>query len=250
MENDEKLIRYNLTHTLGNLAASVIMRVPPFDRLPLQKEIVLYQYEKYLLYVDEIEPPLRVRVLTMMVEHAKWVIQERLGPGKDSFNSIYPQHVETKNVFADWILRKEGPRPPLPLMRVLPMEKINVSSIIRQVMKERMPEFKYDRSLGNSTVTSFSIPICGDNKIFITVDKGTWRRFLDFAFCIHWPRSYFDIAVFFSNSQSRYEFNNEEELVTGVNKALDVIEVLLPHFVDRVTESLKLRGQPLKKEEE
>jgi hypothetical protein len=247
MEDDEKIIRCSLALTLGDLAESVIMRVPPFDRLPLQKEVVSYHYEKYLQYVDEIDTQLRTRVLAMLVEHARWDIQERLGPGKDSFNSIYPQHVETKHAFVYWILQKEGPRPHIPLMVIYPMEKINVSATIREIMKKRMPEFKYDRRLGSA---SFSIPISGNNKIFIDADRGTWRRFINCALCIHWPRSYFDIAVFFSNAQSKYEYNNEGELVTGVNKALDVIEVLLPHFVDRVTESLKLRGQPLKKEEE
>mgnify|MGYP000858752280 FL=1 len=242
MEADEQTIRRDLACTLSAMAESVMKREPPFDRMPLQPEVAPYLYRKYLQYFDELEVLLRDRVYASLAEHARWDIQMRLGLEKRGFNFIYPQHVDAKKDFMAWILEKEGPRPPVPPLQVFPMSKFNMREVITKTVLKRMPELRPDKMFREPSTTVFSIPILYKNKIFLIADKGTNRKFIDIYFCIYYPESYFDIAIFFSNSQSHYEYSSEDDVVTGMNKALDIIEILFPQFVDRVKKVLS-RGQ-------
>lgn len=238
MEADEQTIRRDLAYTLSAMAESVMKREPPFDRLPLQPEVAPYLYRKYLQYFDELEVSLRERVFASQIEYARWDIQLKLGLEKRPFNDLHPQHVDTDKDFMEWILKKEGPLPPAPPSRGIPMGKFNMREIIVKTVLGRIPELKPDRALREPSNAVFSIPILDKNKIFLIADKGTWRKFIGIKFCIYYPRAYFDIATFFSNSQSHYKYSCEDDVVKGMNKALDIIEILFPQFVDRVKKVL------------
>jgi len=110
-------------------------------------------------------------------------------------------------------------------------------------MRERKPEFSYDKAEAEPGVIPFSMPWLVDNKVYIIADKGTKREFLDFSFGVEYPKFYCDIANFFAGGQSWYDYETEEDLLRGVNKALDLIDILLPHFLDRVKKVLEEYGE-------
>jgi hypothetical protein len=238
MEDYENSIRQNLACTLGDLSEVIIRRLPPFDTLSLQNEVMPYFYMKYLQYFDEVEVSLREQILARLIDYARWEIKSMFVRGIESFNLLYPEHVETSKTFKRWITQKEGLKSSSQGGTQPSIKNLKIIMIIKRVMCERMPAFKYDKSIYIPGTVPFSNKFLGDNNILIMADTGTKRRFINFMLGIHYPRAFIDIANFFGKSQSIYEYSSEEEASAGVNKALDMIEILLPHFVERVQKTL------------
>lgn len=238
MDDKEKRIRHALAQSLGDLAESIIRRDPPYGDIPIQQEVMGFTYKKYLQYYDEIDISLRQRILDMLIATARWKIKSMLIKDSYRFDFIYPEHVEIARRFEEWITNKEGQTPNIivSLPKSIP-KSINLNIIIKRIMTLRMPLFNYDKSLCNPGQVCFSTSLL-NNKVGIIVDKGIKRYFIDLMFCIHWPRSYFDIASFFAGSQSRFKYNSSEDLIAALNKALDLVDVLFPTFADRVKDTL------------
>ena len=57
---------------------------------------------------------------------------------------------------------------------------------------------------------------------------------MTFDIGIEKPKFFLDIANLFSRSQSRYWYNSSEELIKQVHKALDLIDLIMPHFLERI----------------
>lgn len=244
MEDYEKRIRAELVETLGILSEKLIRREPPFDTLPLQHEIIPYFYEKYLEYFDEIEIDLRSKILERLVDYAKWQIRSMLIRGIPSFNSLYPDHVDTGSAFKQWIRHREEHNVSIPRNIAQLDVNFKMSRVIKHVMKQRMPLFEYDKSVYIPGTVPFSKVFLSNNKIFIIADIGTKRQFVDFMIGLDSPRLFIDIANFFGKAQSVYEYSSEQEATIAVNKALDMIEVLLPYFAEKVEKTLLLQQFP------
>ena len=145
MRDFEKNIRRKLAEALGSLGESIIRRDSPFDSMPLQPEVVPYYYQKYVQYLDDIEEPLKTRILQKEIDHVRWLLESDIVGFRAPFIELYPQHVETDKVFSEWISSKESPRP---VVREGPPssieEKIRVAQIIKGIVKSRRPEFSHD----------------------------------------------------------------------------------------------------------
>jgi hypothetical protein len=237
MDSHEKKLRTRLARSLGDMAEGIIKREPPFDEIPFQDEATDKLFKKYLEYFDELETPFRQSILSMFIDSARESF--KMGARVDeigSFNSRHPQHVETGDQFVSWIKNREGHIETVNLS-LGPTPPIKVTAVIKRVMQERLQEFKFEKGVMPGAI-AFSKPILTDNKVYVLVDKGTQRQFIDFMIGLKWPESYFDIAEFFCRGQSWYGYNSEEELIAGVSKAMDLVEALLPHFVDRAEKAL------------
>jgi|GEM_PF-3022758 len=243
MDDREKKTRYHLTRTLGDLAESIIRRVPPFDRVEFQPEVLSNLHGKYIEYSDEIESSMKQRILLMLIDSARWEIKNTIIGGSKSFESIYPEHLETEKIFKEWIIEKECKQIKSTDISVYATAKgIKINRIIRKVVKERFPDFKYGKIKNMPEIMPFAMSIFDGNRVYLVVDKDIRRKCLEFMIGINYPRFYFNPSILFSNTQSAYKYNTEKEANDAVNKALDVIDVILPHLLTRLREALEKFG--------
>ena len=87
---------------------------------------------------------------------------------------------------------------------------------------------------GLQGLITFSKRMGNDNSFYLLVDKGTKRFFLDFFVGINTPRIIIDIAYFFNGSQSMYRYHSLESLKCSINKAIDLLERILPTFENEI----------------
>jgi hypothetical protein len=238
MDNKEKEIRTRIAEEMGRLSEAILRREHPFDTLSAQSEVMPHLYIKYLQYYNDLEEGFRRSIFTSLVDQAKWQFHDVLLGTPQRFNSLYPQHVSTQKLFGIWIDQREGPQGPIILhARSLP-EGTKVNQIVKRVLKKRKPEFSYEKSFGVPGLIVFSKRLDTDNRVYLAVDRGTMRRSLSFLLGLAKPRLLLDVASFFSNSQSWYRYTSAEEVESSVNKALDLIEKLLPYFEGKVKRAL------------
>ena len=167
MTKEEKELRYRIAETLGELAEEILRRKAPFDKLPLQEEVAGSLYMKYCEYYDEIDEVLKEKFIGLEVECSKYLIRDSLIGEKEAFVSKYPEYMETRKLFKDWIAQREGPQGPVYIEQELITEKIKVNQTIKQIMKERKPDFTYDKGEVYPGYISFSNPWSGDNKVYM-----------------------------------------------------------------------------------
>lgn len=243
MDEKEKRARYYLARTLGDLSESIIRRLPPFEQMELQPEVISYFYQKYIQYSDELEDTLRHKVLLMLIDYAKWEIKNTIMSGTRAFSSIYPEHVETENSFNDWIMQREG-EPPSPDESAPPSssKKIRINPIVKRIIKERFPDFKEGKIRNMPEIIPFAMDTLDGNRVYLIADKGIKRRALEFMIGIDYPRFYFNPSVFFSNSQALYRYHTEAEAAEAVGRALNLVELILPHVLEKVKEALDRYG--------
>lgn len=241
MIKDENTLKNKIAETLCELAELIIRRSPPFNRIPLQPEVTSSLLIKYYKYYNEIDESLKGEYILAEIALAKYLIQNTLVGVKESFATKYPEHMKAREAFDNWIIQREGPPEPVYIDRTLQIftEKVKVNQIIKQIFNERKPDFSYDKSAVYPGIIPFSKPWLKDNKVYIIADKGTKRQFLDFHIGIAKPEFFIDIANFFGRAQSWYNYNTVEELIQGINKALDIIDLLLPHFLERIKKVLE-----------
>ena len=220
-----------LAKALGELAEGILTQKELYGMIPFQTEASSYIYTKYRQYRDEIENDLRNRIIEEEVDYVKYEFLDALVGVDKSFAELYPQHMETKKVFSNWVKEKEGfnlnsfiTREPKTLGKNIP-----VNNTMKNSIRERFPEFSYESSAVPGLI-SFSKVFSENNKIYLVVDKGTKRQFLSFSVGLENPKVYFDIANFFGDVQSKYKYQSLEDLKLEINKALDLLGAFLPHF--------------------
>lgn len=234
MDADEKTIKTELAEELGNLSEAILRREKPFDSLKVQPEVMHYYYIKYLQYYNELEIKLRKKILLSLVDYAKWELRDILIGTSLRFDSLYPQHMDTERLFENWLKEREGPRAKTILCSG-PLTKVaKVNQIVKRIMNERNPQYSYVRGFDVSGMTMFSKPLFNKNKIYLAVDRGTKRDFLNFLIGLEKPKFLLDIACFFSKSQSQYKYSSSDEVEFVVKKGLDLVQIILPHFEDRI----------------
>lgn len=228
--------RRQIADTLSEMADLIIRKEPPFDKVPLHPELRTYLVE-YYKYIDEIEHSLKDRFRQYVIESTRDRIEILLDVhrGKEPFAKRCQDILDAEETFVSWLKQRQGPQKPVPIEDSPFAEKnINVNQIVQRVMKERRPDYLFDRGTSFQGHTSFSKPMLDDNKIYIGVDKGMKSRALTFYLGLREPEYFIDIAVFFGGSQSRYKYQNAGEVLKSMHMGLDVIDILLPHFKGRM----------------
>ena len=170
MDTIELEARTKLAINLGDMAALMIKREPPFDTIQPPVEATPYFYRKYWEYYDEIDASMKKSILSMLIQSSRDDIKRQAGVSeKTSFHSRFPQHVETSDNFMAWITEKEGPKKKQ-MLSVPYTPPIKVAKVIKSIMKDRFGDFRYDTSGGLRGMLAFSKPISINNKVFITPD--------------------------------------------------------------------------------
>lgn len=230
IDDKEKL---KLIKIFGDISHNILTRSHPFDKIPVQKEATSFFYLKYLDYYNELDPLLRENILEYQLDYANYLIFDHFIGSHISFFLQYPKHVLTKEVFSEWLSEKEGSRV---LRANIPTNRqsINIGQIIKAIMKQRKPDFSFDKSIIYPGMLSFSNSALTKEKITIGIEKGTKRQFLSLILGIKDGRYLIDIANLFAQSQSCYEYNSTTDASQMVNKGIDLVESILPHFISKL----------------
>jgi hypothetical protein len=234
MKESEKEIRNAISDNLGDLFESIINREKPFDQVPFHPE-VSHIYLNYYKYEKELEGSLKSQILEALVAWARFSIKDKLIGFPFSYEKKFPKHYDIENYFLGFIKENEQngiASRSYDSFTILPapVNKSLVKKIVKQTVRQRMPEYKIDNKAFGPI--GFSKPWNDKNKIYIHVDTGSWRYSLNFSIGLGYPKYCIDIAEFFGHTQSHYSerYLSVEHIRDGTNKALDFIEFIMPHF--------------------
>lgn len=239
MDSSEKEMLLSMAENIGDLVESILRRQPPFDQIPFHPE-VSYRYRKYYQYEPDLDQSFRKKVLEHEVAWARFNVRDRLVPYTQRFLDKHPEYKEVRNDFAAWVKSRESDAiADHTSLSNECLKKAIVNQTVKQVVKHRKPEFTPDNKAFGSL--GFSKPWSFGNRLYLIVDTGTWRRSLSFSIGLHSPRFCFDIADFFGGVQSHYSqgYLSVEQVKEGVNRALDLIELVQPHFEKAVQKAFE-----------
>lgn len=237
MNNEDAKI--HLARELGKMAEQILRKEPPFSNFPIHLEAANHLYLKLLEYSNEIEDSFRQKILEFIIDGAKWFFLDGLVPTQSTFDEQYPQHIETELLFRDWLKQKEENDSPYK-SSYAPIHKIEVPKIIKSVVQQRLPEYSFEKTKSRTSVLYFSKSWVLKNKIYIIIDKGSARDFLDFSVGVSTPYLeginiyHTTIAGFFGGIQCVYSYDSSDEVMRVVNKAIDLAVAVMPHFLERM----------------
>ncbi|MHC1725115.1 MAG: hypothetical protein AB9866_03705 [Syntrophobacteraceae bacterium] len=225
--------------SLGELAESIISMDPPFNDIGIIREVMGYLHFKYKIYEQEIEYPFKTIVLKDIIRTSKWLLYSQVLKENMPIQSLFEDFVDTDDQFAKWIKKREANQVH-PIMAGYPPYhgKLKTDQIAKQIMKQRMPEFKYHRQSHFPGLRCFSKPILQDNAIIVGLEKGSVRRAISLYLGLERPCFAFDIACLFSSGQSLYWYNSPEDLAVALNRAIDLASLILPEFESRMKKVL------------
>jgi hypothetical protein len=235
MDHSKNSKMREIAKELGIISELVLMRKPPFKNIPIYQEVANPHFIKYYKYSKEIDKEWKNKIIGHLIESAKWLIKEAMGvvDNIQSYDNMFPDYADIRERFQEWIIEKEGAWTPKPGMEP-PVEKIKVIQIVRGIVKEQKPDFKYDSRIDTDFPT-FSKEWTDNNKCFFCVDKGGMsRRFFSCYLGVESPFFMIDLSYFFAGSQSWFQFNTTEEVEASTIKALEIFDMLLPPILKRV----------------
>jgi hypothetical protein len=236
---NQNKIKYRLARELGNMAESILRREAPFENFPIHLEAANFLYLKLLEYSDEINALLKQKVLEYVIDEAKWYFLDSLIPIKSTFDEQYPQHIQTEILFRKWLKQKERDFSPYKPSYV-PMQNIDIIKIIKKVMQQRMPEYYLDAERSRSSVFFFSKSWISNQKVFLIIDMGSARDFLDFLVGVSTPYLkdieiyHTTVASFYGGIQCVYSYDSSIAAERSVNKAIDLVKAIIPMFLGRI----------------
>jgi hypothetical protein len=237
-ENENKLKEQIAVH-LGNLSEAIIRRMPPGDKIPVHQEACKTLY-KFLEYKSELDTSYINDFLEAKIAWSKFRFNQiLLGVRGESFGKRHPEYTKVLDDFWKWILKKEridflsiSPFPD-------PITKPLVNKEIKKTIKSRLPEYKVDNKAFGAI--GFSKPWSFKNNLYILVDTGSYRTSLSFFIGLYDPKFCIDVADFFGDNQSHFSegYLSIEQIESDTNKAIDLIETIMPHFTDAINRSFE-----------
>ena len=229
--------RYKIADILGAMAEKVLKREPPFENIPVHPEACSEIYLRYLDCYNLMDNSLKRKVLKAEIDKAKFFFLKRLVGVNESFANAYPEHMETKKEFWVWSEKKIETKPSSSHFVGADIKKLpknQITKIVKEVVLRKFPEFSHSKSKFFPGTITFKRN-WNDRNLFILVDKGTKRKFLDFFIGLDKPLISVDIATFFSSAQSKYYYFSHTDLERSVEKACALIAFIMPNLERELT---------------
>ena len=241
METDDRVteIRVEIAKAMGDLATDLLNGVDPFIGLTYPKEATSHLYLKCLEYSNELEKSFRQEILDSQIEFSRFTLHNAITRKFRAFGKMEPEHCATEAKFSNWLKEREPEAYTWTPRALPPLEPgIKVKKNIKQVMKERKPEFYEYKSKNLPGLFTFAKDWLSDNKILITFDKPPNMREVDVAICLEKPFFILDVGYFFASTHSGFKFDSAANLEKAVEKAIDTVDLLLPHILERIEKVL------------
>ncbi|MHC1727496.1 MAG: hypothetical protein AB9866_16095 [Syntrophobacteraceae bacterium] len=239
IKEDIQKTRMEIWESLGELAESIMLMEQPFDYIGIIPEVMSYYYLRYKIYYNELNDSFKHQILKKRILKAKWLLHTQVFKEHKPIQSLFANYIDTDDVFLTWIKEREANQVH-PIMAGYPPYhgKLRTDQISKQIIKQRMPEFKYHRQSHFPGLRCFSKPILQDNAIIVGLEKGSVRRAISLYLGLERPCFAFDIACLFSSGQSLYWYNSPEDLAVALNRAIDLASLILPEFESRMKKVL------------
>lgn len=238
-------VRTELANSLSDLAESIIKQKAPFEKGVWPCEICSEWYNKvFIKYAKHFTDEEKTKYLELRIESLKHFIRMELRLEEDTFNEKYPEKeefIKKINKHLTKLSNEERRRNGHEII-VSDRPKIKDGSIIKEILKKRYPAFQFDKKESTGLEPVFSKDFAKGFKIFLEIHKATPKRSW-FYFDIRVSKEAdlffrFDLCEFW-DSKFSYKYETEEELKIGMDKALGILDVLLPHFEERVGKILE-----------
>lgn len=228
-----------IVNILSEMAVLIIKREPPFNQLPIYEEVCSNQYLYYLRYSDEIGSTLKKKVLKAEIDRAQFQIKKKIIGVDISFANKFPQHMETRNEFWEWINKKlMGTNAAGQAM----MGQINPGIDIRKELKKnvelKMPLFQLKKNSKYRGYICFEKEFL-DTKILMIADKGKKRSFVSYFLGLEQPNFLIDVALLFSGVQSTFWYSSKEDVIQGIDRAINLLSFIMPYFESALIDALK-----------
>ncbi|MCP4159778.1 MAG: hypothetical protein GY760_06870 [Deltaproteobacteria bacterium] len=237
----EKKLRIRMANTLGDLAESIIRKKAPFtkDIWPITQcnNWYINYFYKYGYILSETE---KEKYLSINIEQVKFSIRDWLRLEPKSYVEEYPEDYKFTSKIDDLVKnereKKEGPISVFSYTK----EKVKVNKLAKEVFKERYPDFIYNKEDSYSGTIAFHKAWFDDKIIFLNISTSNRRQYFYFNIGLLKTDFYFsiDMCTFWAG-QSKYEYSTNEEFKNSLHKALDMLDIFLPHFEERLEKALK-----------
>jgi hypothetical protein len=231
--------RRKIADLLGNMSESVMRKNPPFDQIPMNLNVIESYYTMYISHIEKIKKTFKQDILESIIVNSRWQFQERLIGNEEPFKSSFPEHSKNIENFIKWIRQNKRPQW-LTTQQSFYEKKIRVKNIIKQMVKQNKPDFFYNRNLIKSNLIPFPKTWFSGRNALIFIDEDREINNVDFLIGFQPPTFYISIASIFGGTQCKGGYNTREELEKIIYEAMDLIDILLPDFLTRIQQSLKL----------
>ncbi|WP_136805852.1 hypothetical protein [Desulfosediminicola flagellatus] len=238
MDENETLLRKEISINLGCLIEGILTRNAKYSNTPIHEEASRNFY-LYCKYESQIPSDLKSRYLKSLIAYGKFFCERKLlGHSGLPFDKRYPENAETRNEYYQWLdsnlkhLFYKGGTVESSL------KKNEINKCVKTVIKNRNQDCKLDNKAFGSIGYS---KVVGENKIYIIADTGSWRSSISIMIGFEQPKFCIDVSTFFASHQSHYcnGYNSVDDIELSMNKALDLVQSLVPHFINAVESAKK-----------
>lgn len=245
MDDKEKELRSAIATNLGDIIEGILTKNPKYNDIPVHQE-ASQTFSKYCEYENKLKSDLKSRFLLAEITAGRFFCETKLfGYHGKPFSERYPEHIKARKDFWDWIKSYEGLSCFPIRARKAPIKKAEVNKCVKQMIKNRHPDFKIDNKAFGSI--GYSKKLGQNNKIYIVADTGSWRTTLTFMLGVNHPNFCMDVAEFFADSQSHYGIGYEsiKKVEKATNRALDLVDALMPHYLGAIESAFTENGSQI-----
>ena len=221
---DDLEIRFEIVKELTLLVEYIVRGKHPFHSR-------VYQKMDYIMkHVKKLKGPEKEKVMESVVFCSKLQIvgieylehfsdKEKEKPFDDFWRKVYEKE-GGKNYFLDIIDWDK---------------KIDKKKIIEALLEKKYPEYEYDRNLSKGKGILYKSEYLENNNILLCFSDNVRHLNMELYIGIEKPFLLRSIGSFFGMSQDvSFGYTNSKEYKKGIKKSLDLLELILPHFKERV----------------
>lgn len=234
---EDKEHRLAIANNLGDIVEGIFLQRQGFESIPIHEE-ASSSLTKCLNFENVISKELMTQFTYAKITSGRFFCEKiLLGHGGKSYAETYPEQLEIQNEFLRLVKAKENESIKQEFVISKSIKKSFVNNCVKQTIKMRFPDFKIDNKAFGSIGFSKK---WGQNKLYIIADTGSWRTSISFMLGLNYPKFCMDVAAFFADHQSHYGegYLSIEQIENDTNKALDLVEAVLPHFMTAIEQAL------------
>lgn len=226
----------NVIAAFSFVSESILMRDGLFDEVIYHEAIASPVFLNYLRFESQLGSEEKTKLMENFLCKSKHFIRESIVGRQPLYADKYPELFKAENQFIDWYYSKQQMPSHKKIINLNRIEKLNISSVIKEVVKEKHPEFDLYNNRHRKDVVPFLKRITDSVSFMVSFNIGIKRMFFSVEIGFDYPPLFVDIANFFARSQSMFDYNSVQDIKNGISIAFTFIECVLPEVFRKLVE--------------
>jgi len=215
-------LRTRIMKGILGLFKEIVTLKPPFDKFPFSK----FDPEMLSFYNNS-DQLIKEKLMNGLIESQKSILGLIKNLDEDAIN-FYNQ--------TNWEINSKID--PKPIEGTLEDKPVKKKSLLKKIVKNRLPHFLYNKSISRLHYEAFSC-MYREKEIIVIFDTGKMLKKVRLMIGMINPQFQFYLQTLFPGTIKGLYYDNPKEYIAAVNKNIDILEIIYPYFLKILDNALE-----------